>query len=170
MADQNPVAGVATDAVGVTDLDGSAHGVLGTLTNDNHGEQAGVIMQAPDGKYYNTSPIASNHDHFGLRVQLQQGWKIAGVYHTHPGNDDLGQYFSPNDIAVAESLKVPSYVRFQKDGSVRKYVPGQTTTQTMNQAGNRFGMRVSRGDDVPLPQASPALATATPSDDSQKGG
>jgi hypothetical protein len=144
-------------------LDSSAKSVLDTLTDDSRGEQAGVILQSPDGKYYSTTPIASaDHNHFGMRVQLQKGWKISGIYHTHPGNDDLGQYFSTNDLAVAESLKVPSYIRFQSDGSVRKYTPGQTKTRMMSVSSERFGMRVARGDNLPAPKlsANPPVPTA----------
>jgi hypothetical protein len=120
MAEQQPVATVGQSTVGDSSIDDCIHAVMGKLTRDV-GEQSGVIMQGPDGKYYNTDPISTNHDHFGMRVQIPHGWKIAGVYHTHPGDDDLGQYFSTNDLAVSESLKVPSYIRFQKDGSVRRY-------------------------------------------------
>jgi hypothetical protein len=161
MAD--PVASVSKDTQGVDSLDAAANGVLGKLTDENVGEQAGVIVQGPDGKYYNTDPIASGHDHFGLRVALPKGYKIAGIYHNHLGDDDLGQYFSTNDLAVSESLKVPSYVRFQKDGSVRRYTPGQTKTQTMAHAGDRFGMRVAKGDDV---ATEVAASTTPPSSDS----
>jgi hypothetical protein len=161
MAEQQPVATVGQSTVGDSSIDDCIHAVMGKLTRDV-GEQSGVIMQGPDGKYYNTDPISTNHDHFGMRVQIPHGWKIAGVYHTHPGDDDLGQYFSTNDLAVSESLKVPSYIRFQKDGSVRRYTPGQTKTQTMAHAGDRFGMRVAKGDDVPAQQ----VAANTPSDDS----
>src|SRR3569833_3202508 len=121
----DPVATVGKDTTGDDNLDGCANAVLAKLDQYN-GEQSGVIMQGPDGKYYNTDPISTNHDHFGMRVQIPHGWKIAGVYHTHPGDDDLAQYFSTNDLAVSESLKVPSYIRFQKGGAVRRYTPGQT--------------------------------------------
>jgi proteasome lid subunit RPN8/RPN11 len=171
MADQQPVAKVSPDTQGVDNLDTCANGVLGSLEKYN-GEAAGVIMQGPDGKYYNTDPIDTPHDHFGMRVQLQKGWKIAGIYHTHPGQDELGQYFSTNDLAVSESLKVPSYIRFQKDGSVRRYTPGQTKTQNMAHAGDRFGMRVARGDDLsPPPSTQQSAATPTsPADPTQPKG
>lgn len=165
MADQQPVAAVSPDTQGVDSLDTAANGVLGKLTDDTQ-EHAGVIMQGPDGKYYNTDPIASQHDHFGMRVQLQHGWKIAGIYHTHPGDDDLGQYFSPNDLAVSESLKIPSYIRFQKDGSVRRYTPGQTKTQNMAHTGDKFGMRVAKGDDLPAPQVATNNTSTAPVSDS----
>lgn len=146
-----PIAKVASDSQGLDDMDSAAHGVLGGLTQDA-GEQAGVILKSPDGKFHTSGPVTSAHDNFGLRIQMQKGWQLAGIYHTHPGEDELGQYFSPQDLQTAAALKVPSYVRFQKDGSVRKYVPGQTQTQQMAQVGNKFGMKVATGDAVPAPQ------------------
>lgn len=145
------------------DADASAHAVLSGLGDDSQ-EQAGVILVSPDGRYHYTTPTTSHqHDNFEVRVALQKGWKIAGIYHTHPGKDDDGQVFSPQDLEMAAKLNVPSYIRFLKDGSIRKYIPGQTSTQ--NKPQGKFIRKVATGDTLPPPQVAQALSTppvATP--------
>lgn len=70
------------------------------------------------------------------------------------------QYFSPNDIAIAKQLAVPSYVQFLKDGSIRRYTAGKTQTQSINTEGSRFATtKVARGDPLVLPPP-PAQAMA----------
>jgi len=81
---------------------------------------------------------------------------LSAIYHTHPGSDVNGQYFSPNDIAIAKQLAVPSYVQFLKDGSVRSYTAGKTQTQSLSTDGSRFAMtRVAHGDPLILPPSMP---------------
>lgn len=112
------------------ELDSSAGKALSGITGPAQTEQAGVLFQRPDGKYGRSTTIASTqHDHFKLRAQVPQGHKIAGIFHTHLGSDRNAQFFSPDDIEMANQLKVPSYIRFA-DGSVRKYVPGKTIIGT----------------------------------------
>jgi proteasome lid subunit RPN8/RPN11 len=144
-----PTAQVDPNDTGQDDLDTSAWGALQSLDHGNT-ESAGLLLQHPNGQYFHTTPITSlEHDHFALRAALQKGWKIAGIYHTHPGDDADGQVFSPNDLQVAAQLKVPSYIRFLKDGAVRKYVPGQTQSQNLPSPSNpRFSRKVATGDPV----------------------
>lgn len=109
-------------------------------------EQAGVIYGNPDGKYAYSLPVTQHaRDNFALKTQLENGMKMAGIWHTHPGDDDFGQVFSPRDIQVAEQLKVPSYVLFLKDHSIRKYVPGQTPTQLIRTPGSLEQLKVAKG-------------------------
>lgn len=112
------------------ELDSSAGKALSGIASPAKVEQAGVLFQRPDGKYGRSTTIASTqHDHFKLSAQVPQGHKIAGIFHTHLGSDRNAQFFSPDDIEMANQLKVPSYIRFA-DGSVRKYVPGKTVIGT----------------------------------------
>lgn len=136
------------------DIDDSAMSALNNNASiaDDGTEHAGLILQNPDGKYTYTAPVTSRqHDHFALRAALQKGWNIAGIYHTHLGSDADAQLFSPDDLAMASKLGVPSYIRFMKDGAIRKYTPGHTQTERMPSVGSRFDMTVSQGD--PLPDA-----------------
>lgn len=113
-----------------SDLDSSAGKALSGIAGPAKTEQAGVLFQRPDGQYGRSTTIASTqHDHFKLSAQVPQGHKIAGIFHTHLGSDRNAQFFSPDDIEMANQLKVPSYIRFA-DGSVRKYVPGKTIIGT----------------------------------------
>lgn len=147
-----PLAQVDPNPTFYEDQDESGFNALSELGDDSQ-EDAGLILQNPEGKYTYTHPLSSSqHDHFGFRAALQNGWKIAGVYHTHPGSDADGQVFSPDDLSMAAKLGVPSYIKFLKDGSIRKYMPGQTQTQNMPAVGNKFGLKVSTGD--PLPEDS----------------
>jgi hypothetical protein len=132
---------------------------LGNVDSANGAEQAGVIFQNSDGQFACSTPTDSHdHDNFSLRAAVPKGGSIAGIFHTHLGEDDLAQVFSPKDVQVSNQLKVPSYVMFQ-GGAVRKFVPGQTKTQDMTLSGSRFPVTVARGDTV-LPTKQSAAATA----------
>lgn len=130
-------------------IDSSAHTALQGVPT-TFGEQAGILYSNADGQYSYSLPITTkDHDNFALRSQIPKGQKLAGIFHTHSGADDYAQYFSPRDIEVANQLKVPSYVLFQKDGSIRKYVPGQTPTHLMAYPGTHQQLKVSQGDALP---------------------
>ena len=148
----NPPAQIDPNSDGHEDIDGSAEHALSGVANPEQ-EQAGVILRSPEGKYFYTSPTTSpHHDSFEIRVMLQKGWQIAGIYHSHPGKDDDGQVFSPQDLQVAQQLNVPSYIKFMKDGAVRKYIPGETPTQ--NRPDGKFQRKVASGDalkEIPKP-------------------
>jgi len=134
------------------DMDTTAHATFGTLPDMDGIEHAGVIYKRPDGKFCGSTPVTQHlRDDFALQARMKKGDSLAGIYHVHPGTDDAGQVFSPHDIEVANQLKVPSYVFFQKDNSVRKYVPGATATRIMQLPGSRTGAKVADGEKVPPP-------------------
>ena len=143
-----PLAQIDATDPGQQDLDTSAYSVLNNLENSGH-ESAGLIMQHPNGQYFHTIPIPSaQHDQFAFRAALQKGWKLAAIYHTHPGADTEGQVFSPQDLQTAAQMGIPSYIKFLNDGSIRKYAPGQTKTQDQRIPGSSFTNKVAKGDPV----------------------
>ncbi len=111
-------------------------------------ETAGAVLQAPDGSYRYSTSVGGKDDSFQFSAMLPKGYKLAALVHTHPGADADGQVFSPNDLKTAQSLKIPSYVRFLNDNSFRRYQPGQTPTQNMNIHGSHFASKVAKGDPV----------------------
>lgn len=143
-------------------LDEAAHALHGTIDKTNRGsttEQAAVVLHMPNGKYqYSTVVPQVTRDTFALRVRLPHGASIAGIYHTHPGDDSLGQVFSPADLETAQRLNVPSYVTFLKDGSIRKFVPGVTKITTIGD-GTREWRRAAVGDPLTLPTPPPTAQT-----------
>jgi hypothetical protein len=161
-----PAASVADDAAWHDSLDTAAHKAFSQSPAMQKAEQAGFMVVGPDGKYaFSNSVTQNDHDNFALRAQIAKGHKLAGIYHTHPGKDTDGQVFSPHDIEVANQLKVPSYVLFLKDGSVRRYTPGKTPTYHMNLFGSNG--TVADGDSVPAPAtpvAAPPAAAVPPPD------
>lgn len=152
-------------------IDGAANAVSGPFAAQQQNEQAAVIIRRPDGSYaYSTVAPQTDHDKFALRALLQKGYTMAGIVHSHPGTDAMGQVFSPQDLGTADQMKVPSFVRFS-DGSIRKYVPGVTHTQPYQVSGNRFGIKSAQGDQIDMGADNPppgALAAAAPPD-SQPG-
>ncbi len=128
-------------------LDQAAAAVLRALPN-NGLEHAGVLLKDADGAFGYSTSVQQYQDTFALKAQITSGLKLAGIYHTHPGNDDLAGYFSPNDIDTAEQLKVPSFIRFDSNGSVRKYVPGQTRTERYTATESLIKPRIARGDEL----------------------
>lgn len=100
-----------------------------------------------------------------MKAQMPKGWKISGIVHSHPGQDDAGQLFSPQDLAAAKQVGTPSYIRFLKDDSIRRYTPGKTQTQLYSPNGEGHtltGIRVSKGDPLDAPASDAASALAAP--------
>lgn len=127
--------------------DEAANALAQTMPAQAGKEQAGALYQSDDGKYRYSTTIPGDADNFAMRVAVPKGHKFVAILHTHPGNDALGQVFSPQDLTTANGLKVPSYVRFNKDGAVRKYVPGITKTHRTGFG----GLNVADGDPISLP-------------------
>lgn len=91
-----------------------------------------------------------------LKTDVPEGWRLSGIVHSHPSRDEAAQWFSPEDIAVATRLNVPSYIRFC-DGSIRRYTPGETETELYRAVveGQQIAGSVSHGD--PMATRRPSL-------------
>lgn len=156
-----PVATVAKNATGYvspTDAACAALNSVGDIKSSDD-EHAGVVLKGPDGKYYHTGMMPAQEEHFGLTVQAGKGWSLAGIYHTHPYHDEMSQYFSPNDIDVANQLNVPSFIRFGQENAIRQFIPKKTPTFNASDDGDLAGaVNVSRGAhvDCPVPQVAPS--------------
>jgi hypothetical protein len=116
-------------------------------------ETAGFVLKDVDGKFRYSTYVGGTDDHFEFAAQLPRGYSLAAIVHAHPGKDAAGQVFSPDDLEMADKLKIPSYVRFLNDGSTRSYTPGKTAMQNM--PSGRFVRKVARGDDLALPADKP---------------
>lgn len=135
-----PVTQLDPDAQWDSSVDSSAQKALLALPSSSY-EQAGVIYGNQDGKYAYSLPVTQHdRDNFALKTKLS--------------DDEFGQVFSPRDIQVAEQLKVPSYVLFLKDHSIRKYVPGETPTHLIRLPGSMQQLKVSTGVPVSDPEPS----------------
>lgn len=150
MPAQGPIVTPDTNSPAHGSPDEAADAVSKSFGGTPTGEQAAVIFQRPDGSHvYSTIAPQTDHDSFALRAQMPKGYKLSGIVHAHPGQDDQGQVFSPNDLNVANQLKVPSYIRFLKDNSIRKYTPGKTATQDYRMDGQVKSLKtwqVAKGD------------------------
>jgi hypothetical protein len=133
--------------------DEAANAAFGRLVPNMTNEQAGVIYKTADGQFAYSIPTTQNKkDDFALQAIKGNGQSLAGIYHTHPGDDSFGQMFSPHDIEIAKQLAIPSYVQFLKDAAIRAYVPGKTRTWNMTMPGSRDFQKVAKGDPLVLPQ------------------
>jgi hypothetical protein len=93
-------------------------------------ERAGAVIAEPDGSYRATAPEIGEESHFTLRLWLKPGERLAAIYHTHPlcASTKTDTFFSPDDVAAADSLHVPSFIWVAYDNSIREYVPGAALT------------------------------------------
>lgn len=138
-------------------LDGAAKACAALFPN-GAGETAGVVFKDPAGQFLCSTTVPGSADHFEFRVGVPRGVSLGAILHSHPGKDAYGQVFSPDDIKMANQLKLPSYVRFMDANDTRVYRPGVTATEKMPLAGNKFGAIVARGDPLTLPAPDPATA------------
>lgn len=147
--DKLPIAHLDPTSPWLPDLDSAVNEAIKRSGKTAENEQSGIIVRGPDGYAYSIPLTSARHDDFALRAQLAKGQSLAALWHSHPGNDNLAGYFSPHDLAMADQLKVPSYIRFNSDGSIRSYTPGKTKLQSVNTGTGRFDtQKVARGDPI----------------------
>lgn len=148
--DKMPMASLDPTSPWLPDLDTAVNEAIKRSGAITRNEQSGVVIKNADGHFAYSIPLTSvRHDDFALRAQLAQGQALAAIWHSHPGNDQLAGYFSPHDLEMADKLKVPSYIRFNADGSIRSYTPGKTRTKSIEAGNGPFNvMKVARGDTV----------------------
>jgi len=145
-----PVAALDPTSPWLPDLDTAVNEAIKRSGKIASNEQSGVIFKNADGHYAYSIPLTSaRQDDFALRAQLAKGQSLAAIWHSHPGDDELATYFSPHDLEMADKLGIPSYVRFNSDGSIRSYTPGKTKTSYVSAPGDRVSrLKVARGDQV----------------------
>lgn len=91
-------------------------------------EFSGAIYRNAKGEFCYSLPVKGKVDTFAFATDPTAG-KLSGIYHTHPGE------FAPSqdDIAMADKLNVPSYIR-SRYGAMAVYRPG----------GNKRGEQLAR--------------------------
>ncbi len=125
--------------------------------------------QGPDGaaKFCASIGVPGTNDNFSFRTD--KGHQLAAIAHTHPA-DHKDSTFSPNDVQTAQQLNIPSYIRANSTGMVRRFTPGVDSVDDSPLAGSRSrkqgtaaGMPVTRRDQLTAAydaqQAPPAPGT-----------
>lgn len=96
------------------------------------GYEFGGVLLEKDGKFYYTIAGTSKQPtHFELRVGFPSTYHMVGLYHTHPQGTEgeTSRWFSVEDVRVAKTLRVPSYIGVEyEQGAVRRYIPNVTRT------------------------------------------
>lgn len=130
-----------------TDKDQTAVSALNNIAATNR-EEGGAIFQNEKGEYCYSIPVGSGQaGKFTLRARSTPEQKLVGIYHTHPegGLDGQDQNFSSDDVEMADQLKMASYIKALKDGTIKKYEPGVTPTKRFK-GGGRLAQKVSDGN------------------------
>ena len=151
-----PLAAYDPTSISSPTLDEAAKALIAAFPKTPNVEQSGLLYRNTDGTYGYSIPVTQNESKgFALRADHP----FAAIVHTHPTDDPASQVFSPNDVSTADRLKVPSYIQFMADGSVRKYVPGHTSTKAYAEPNTRFSVgKTAIGD--PLSDLATALLSA----------
>lgn len=84
-----------------------------------------------------------------LRVSIPRGDSVAGLFHTH--TIQSAKNFSPTDIDVADSMKLPSYMGHVPSGVLQVYNPS-----------GKLGARTSVVPDPPAPTVPPPPVQQAP--------
>lgn len=122
-------------------------------------ELGGLVWQEPDGRYYHSDPAGNEKTRkFEVRVRIPKGSKPTALYHGHPAegdHDTEGELFSPDDVDVANNMKIQSYIKAMASGNIRRYEPGVSKTKAAPRAGSATGGRgrVSEGELISNPLA-----------------
>lgn len=141
------------DTVGYETLDAAAlaaEQATEKISFDSGYEFGGVLLER-DGKFYYTiAGTSKDPTHLELRVGFPSTYHMVGLYHTHPAGHEgeTSRWFSPEDIRVAKTLRVPSYIGVQyEQGAVRKYIPNVSRTESEMRADYPRGL-ISLGETV----------------------
>lgn len=150
LKEKMPAAALDPTSPWLPDLDSAVHEAIKRSGAIADNEQSGIIYKNTDGQFAYSIPLTSaRQDDFALRAQIPQGQALAAIWHSHPGKDSLAGYFSPHDIEMATKLNVPSYIRFNSDGSIRSFTPGKTKLSSVKTGSGAFdSVRTTRGDAV----------------------
>lgn len=125
-------------------------------------ETGGALFENERGEFCYSIPVGGGKTtQFAFKVKPESGMKMVGLYHTHPkeGMEADSLNFSPDDVDMANKLKMTSYIKTLRDGAVKRYTPGDTLTSIMPRGvGKASGRTFSRGDQVVPPD--PTLVAA----------
>jgi len=82
--------------------------------------------QGPEGvaQFCASIGIPGTESNFSMRLDPKAGKNaLAALAHTHPASE-AENTFSADDVLTANNLNVPSYIRGNGNGQVRRYTPG----------------------------------------------
>lgn len=131
-----PAAMLDPTCVWTPDKDTAAQAALANAQQQNLSrEVGGALFKNADGEYCYSIPVGgAQSDHIAFAVPKQDGITPAGIYHTHPlgGNEAQNDQFSPDDVDMANRLKMTSYIKALTNGVVKRYDPGVTPTESVS--------------------------------------
>jgi Domain of unknown function (DUF4329) len=114
------------------------------------GNEFGGVLLERDGRYvYSIAQTSGLASHLDIRASFTSEYKLVGLYHTHPQGFDgeVTRWFSVEDVRVATTLRVPSYIGIEYEHDVRKFIPGATRTTLETSPGFPSG-RIALGEVV----------------------
>lgn len=116
------------------DINRVASGILAKIAHIKNNEVGGVLYKNEAGEYCYSAPLTSrSNQNIQYKVRVPKGLSVAGMYHTHPDTiPEKGGMFSPEDVEMADALKVPSYILSQRSGDINRYAPGDKTRVNLN--------------------------------------
>lgn len=115
-------------------------------------EHGGVLYKNAQGEYcYST--YAQGGDGFGASYKIAKPPEssVAGIYHSHPDvKRGEGGVFSPTDVLQAAKRQVPSFIRVDKTGETKRFMPGVDPTHEVTLDGGGAAT-VANGVDMKKP-------------------
>ena len=117
-------------------------------------EYGGVVVER-GGRYFYTMPVTAHRGtELAFRILIPKDAHVVGMYHTHPrgriylGDVDALAYFSSNDIAIARSLGVVSYIAEECDHTVRMFDPSAAQNRHLEPGRRSPGVQVGKVDSL----------------------
>lgn len=128
------------------DVDLAAIAALDRIAASNL-EHGGVLFKRKaDGSYGYSTAVPGERERFTARARFHPDeYELAGLYHTHPGED--AAFFSPHDVDIAKQMRLPSFIKILEMGDVRRFTPGKTKTKSKRMSG-LASARIAEGDPV----------------------
>lgn len=98
----------------------------------NKREFISLVYQTPGGEFRFVAPQGGKSNRYvKQKLAYPKDAKLMAIVHNHPGADEVDGYagmhsaFSPDDIQMARTLKLPSYIVFGRDMSMRRFDPAK---------------------------------------------
>lgn len=150
------------DAGSYESAEAAAVAALGALrSGDKHVERGGgILYNAQTQKYAFTQPVGQLDDaHFSASIAVPQGWQLKSIYHSHPEGPQ-STIFSGDDVAMAQQLKIPSYILAHYDNKIRVFDPA--TSAVTRSAGTSSSIGSLVDEPAPSPPTAATPSTVTP--------
>lgn len=120
-AGELPVVQLNQDAVGYATMDEAAVAALRPLVKGQPSVEHGGAIYKCAGYFYTSNAVTQNRKHkLSYTISRYKECELVATFHTHPAHDRRSENFSKEDVQMAKTLNVVTYIGVCYSGNIRK--------------------------------------------------